>query len=283
MYSSNAIMNESFFRKLSEDELINIASGAQTALENYLMKKFEIQPYIFPELDILLESIGCLLNKKRNKMTSEEKNREPQDSKGSLDNQTNIYIKADNDLHLIEYEPKKTLFLVTSEKNLKSVNAISEKRVNLRSDSMRKRIKTAVNNYIFRKLNFLIRNEKSQIYFLKLPIYFSDNLNLHINKEIIFMTIRDIFSKIPPICSETDKKRVMHNISIMNDVKVSQVDAILSKTWKEMFEEFVKSTDLVRCLDHIFKSDGPLYHSYFKKQLEQFLQHFIGYPKASLN
>lgn len=276
MFSSEVNTKESYQIKSLEKNLDEVVGQAYMAFEGYLLKKFEILPYVFPELE-LPDELLKMLNEKRSddSLKWETKSKEEsQDYQESLETQS-----SDNHMQLNEDMPKKSYFVISTDKAMNNSNC--KKRVNLRSDSMKKRIKAAVNNYIFKKLSSLIKHEESQIFFFSLPSYFSNNLNFQLNKEIISMTVREIFSMIPACFSEIDKVRVNHNISMMNRLKIDELEAILSKTWKEMFDEYIASSDYEKYLEHISKRDGPAYYSSFIKQIEQFIPYFANSARVS--
>lgn len=236
--------------------------------ETGLMKRFEIQPYIIPDdVDLPYSLLEEMLMKtetvdKTNKSCKEE-------SSAQLETQ----------LQSIEDKTKKNYFFISTKKIVSAPPLISysmKKRVNLRSDSMKKRIKAIVNNYIFTKLSSLIKSEGSQIFFFALPSYFTNNLNLYVNRKMLSMTIKEIYSYFLPKFSEKDLIRTKHNINMINKVSTKDLHNQLGKTWKEMYLEYI-TTDEYKCyLDNILMLDGQAYYIHFKKQIDKFISYFEG-------
>lgn len=230
--------------------------------ENSFLKQFECQPYDLASIDLLNKLInneGEIIEMQR-RMTIPE---EPSKDCLSLDLQTKNQQAVE--------ELKNDSFDASTKNESCSAEGDSKKRVNFRTDSMRKRLKAVVNNYIINRLNQTIKHEKSQYYFFNLPSYFSNNLNLQVNKEMHCMTIREICALTNPRFGEKDMIRIRHNVKMMNTISNIELQDILSKTWKEMFEEYISTDEYSKYLNCTLKKEGQAYLTRFRSQVESFI------------
>lgn len=250
------------FNNFFQDNFSNFDSDALfracRSLETNLFKQLELKPYVIPYSDFPLSLLEEMIMADPTFKTNIqlEENSDPQ---STCESQQQDFLEAVS---------KKTYFSISTKDSTNSSNKASKivvKRINLRSDSMNKRIKAAVNSYIFKRLSLQVKHEESQIFFFSLPSYFSNNLNLQLNKRMLSMTIREIYSFITSKFGDKDKKRMTHNINIMNKVSSDDLNNLLSKTWKEMYEEYMKTEDYQAYLDHIYRKEGPVYYTHFLK------------------
>lgn len=154
----------------------------------------------------------------------------------------------------------------------KSINsAVSNK--NLRADSIRKRAKTIFNNYIVDVMNNMLKDMTGSVFMFKLPKNYSTNLNKKFNKELLSKTVYEVFSANP--INDVDLKRIEHNREIMSRKDVPEsFKAFLTKTFKELFAEFLNSSYLKEKISYFEKHNGKAYAQRFEAVVSKFVEHF---------
>jgi len=160
----------------------------------------------------------------------------------------------------ITYSPKHFLFTKTKiDSNLdeddekekeESQNFIKKKRIKSRKenkDNIRKKIKRGFfNNILCEKLNIKLRIIGSNEYFTKFPQFFASDVNRNRNKIIFDMTLQEIFENSELYIYE-DKNgyaNYKHNFKVVKKIKNNDIfKKILSKTFKELYEEYLDSDE----------------------------------------
>ena len=160
----------------------------------------------------------------------------------------------------ITYSPKHSLFTKTKiDSNLdeddekekeESQNFLKKKRIKSRKenkDNIRKKIKRGFfNNILCEKLNIKLRIIGSNEYFTKFPQFFASDVHSNRNKIILDMTLQEIFENSELYIYE-DKNgyaNYKHNFKVVKKIKNNDIfKKILSKTFKELYEEYLDSDE----------------------------------------
>ena len=160
----------------------------------------------------------------------------------------------------ITYSPKHSLFTKAEvDNNLdeddekekeESQNFIKKKRIKSRKenkDNIRKKIKRGFfNNILCEKLNIKLRIIGSNEYFTKFPQFFASDVDRNRNKIILDMTLQEIFENSELYIYE-DKNgyaNYKHNFKVVKKIKNNDIfKKILSKTFKELYEEYLDSDE----------------------------------------
>ena len=160
----------------------------------------------------------------------------------------------------ITYSPKHSLFTKTKiDSNLdeddekekeESQNFLKKKRIKSRKenkDNIRKKIKRGFfNNILCEKLNIKLRIIGSIEYFTKFPQFFASDVDRNRNKIILDMTLQEIFENSELYIYE-DKNgyaNYKHNFKVVKKIKNNDIfKKILSKTFKELYEEYLDSDE----------------------------------------
>ena len=116
-------------------------------------------------------------------------------------------------------------------------------------DDIRVKIKRSfLNIFIKNKLNKLLRRIGSKKYFDKFPKYFASDSCQKRNKEIINLSLRQIFIKIELYKYEDENgySKFLHNFKVVQNEEIQkneEFQKILNKTFSELYEEYINSDE----------------------------------------
>ena len=113
-------------------------------------------------------------------------------------------------------------------------------------DNIRKKLKIVFfNNYLFKKINAILKSQQSKLYFEKFPITFVNDIRKNTNKDIIYMTLLEILSR-KELYNEKDLDNYYHNLKVVESKEFKEnenLKKILNKKYCELFEEFINSKE----------------------------------------
>ena len=160
--------------------------------------------------------------------------------------------------------------------NNKVLPTIKRRREN--QDNIRKKLKTVFfNTFLRKKINEILNNKHSRLYFEKFPISFVNDIRKNTNKDVIDKTLLEIILN-KELYSENDLSNYNHNIKVVenNEVKqIGELKKILNKTFRELFEEFINSKEFN--IDEINRlKNNNLDNIYIERYIYQ-SKHFIEY------
>jgi hypothetical protein len=153
----------------------------------------------------------------------------------------------------IEYKKKNSIFTQT-EKDLQINDEafLKKKRSTIRrsrkenQDNIRKKIKRGfLNNALVKNLNETLKKIGSKLFFEKFPQNLVGNVNKNSNKEIINMTLLEIFEK-KELCNEKDLDNYYHNLKVVKNKEIQEneeLKKILNKKYCELFEDYLNSKE----------------------------------------
>ena len=116
-------------------------------------------------------------------------------------------------------------------------------------DLIRVKIKRAfLNNFLKNKLNKELKSIGSKKYFEKFPKHFSSDPHKKRNKEIINMTLGEIFEKKELYIYENEKGlfNFWQNLKIVQSEEIKKNEKfqnIMNKTFRELYEEYLNSDE----------------------------------------
>jgi len=159
----------------------------------------------------------------------------------------------------ITYSPKHSLFTKTKVDNTldegdekekeEPQNFLKKKRIKSRKenkDNIRKKIKRGFLNKLCENLKGKLRIIGSNEYFTKFPQFFASDVHSNRNKIILDMTLQEIFENSELYIYE-DKNgyaNYKHNFKVVKKIKNNDIfKKILSKTFKELYEEYLDSDE----------------------------------------
>ena len=160
--------------------------------------------------------------------------------------------------------------------NNKVLPTIKRRREN--QDNIRKKLKTVFfNTFLRKKINEILNNKHSRLYFEKFPISFVNDIRKNTNKDVIDKTLLEIILN-KELYSENDLSNYNHNIKVVENKEVKQIGElkkILNKTFRELFEEFIKAKEFN--IDEINRlRNNNLDNIYIERYIYQ-SKHFIEY------
>ena len=116
-------------------------------------------------------------------------------------------------------------------------------------DNIRKKIKRGFfNNALINKLNDKLKNMGIIKYFAKFPHHFLNDVNKNRNKEILNMTLREIFENKKLFVSENkgDLSSFSHNLKVVESDEIKEnkeFKVILNKSFGELYKEYINSDE----------------------------------------
>ena len=153
----------------------------------------------------------------------------------------------------IEYKKKNSIFTQTEkELQINDEAFLKKKRSTIRrsrkenQDNIRKKIKRGfLNNALVKNLNETLKKIGSKLFFQKFPQNLVGNVNKNSNKEIINMTLLEIFEK-KELCNEKDLDNYYHNLKVVKNKEIQaneELKKILNKKYCELFEDYLNSKE----------------------------------------
>ena len=170
------------------------------------------------------------------------------------------------------------------------LNLLGNKRLSYRrqrkdnKDNMRTKIKRGFFNVaLVDKLNDRLKSIGSTKYFMKFPQNFVSDISKRRNKEIVNMTLRDIFEKKELYEQENGIgfENYLHNLKVIQSEIVkenSEFNKILNKTFRELYEEYINSDEfqigeIGRLKEHKMEDDYIKKYIYLSRELIEFFTH----------
>lgn len=159
-------------------------------------------------------------------------------------------------------------------KVLNSAEKDCKVRVNLRSECIRKRIKSKFHSFIINKLNDFVKGESKDIFFLSAPKKLRVSVNLRQNQKWMNMTLREAYTDSTAISNPSEKKSVEHNTTSFQKVKLPLFNEFINTTLKDLYLSFIESDEYKACIKELYTSRGNKYASRFLKVSEEFPQYY---------
>ena len=148
-------------------------------------------------------------------------------------------------------------------------------------DNIRKKIKRGFfNNALINKLNDKLKSIRSNKYFMKFPQNFVKDICQKRNKEIINLTLKEIFEKEELYKQENEKglENYLHNLRVIQSEEIKENEEfkkIFGKTFRELYEEYINSDEfkigeIGRLKKHKMKDDYIKKYVYYSRELIEF-------------
>ena len=148
-------------------------------------------------------------------------------------------------------------------------------------DNIRKKIKRGFfNNALINKLNDKLKSIRSNKYFMKFPQNFVKDICQKRNKEIINLTLKEIFEKEELYKQENEKglDNYLHNLRVIQSEEIKENEEfkkILGKTFRELYEEYINSDEfkigeIGRLKEHKMEDDYIKKYIYLSRELIDF-------------
>ena len=167
------------------------------------------------------------------------------------------------------------------------LNLLGNKRLSYRrqrkdnKDNIRTKIKRGFfNSALINKLNDKLKSIGSTKYFMKFPQNFVSDISQKRNKEIVNMTLREIFEKKKLYKQENEIgfENYLHNLKVIQSEIIkdnSEFKKILNKTFRELYEEYINSdefkiVEIGRLKEHKMEDDYIKKYIYLSRELIEF-------------
>ena len=153
----------------------------------------------------------------------------------------------------ISYQKKISVFTqiekdlpINEERFLKKKRSAERRSRREYQDNMRKKIKRGfLNNALIKRLNETLKRIGSKLFFQKFPQNLVGDINKVSNKEILNMTLLEIFEN-KELCNGKYLDNYYHNLKVVNDKEIQEneeLKKILNKTYSELYEEYINSKE----------------------------------------
>ena len=116
-------------------------------------------------------------------------------------------------------------------------------------DNIRRKIKRSFfNKYVITKLNMILKNNGSNLYFMRLPQSFVSDICIKNNKKVINMTLSEIFLNEEININNTNKDltNYSYNLKVINNMDIKEnkeFQKILNMKFYELFNEYLNSVE----------------------------------------
>jgi hypothetical protein len=167
------------------------------------------------------------------------------------------------------------------------INFLGNKRLSYRrqrkdnKDNIRTKIKRGFfNSALINKLNDKLKSIGSTKYFMKFPQNFVSDISQKRNKEIVNMTLKEIFEKKELYKQENEIgfDNYLHNLKVIQSEIIkenSEFKKILNKTFRELYEEYINSDEfkigeIGRLKEHKMEDDYIKKYIYLSRELIDF-------------
>ena len=144
-------------------------------------------------------------------------------------------------------------------------------------DNILKKIKTGfLNKSLIDKLNFLLKKNGINSYFVKFPQKFVSNVKKETNKKLLNVTLLEIF-ETKELYSDNELKDFYHNLKVVKreDIRANLVyKTILNKKYCELFEEYINSKEFVDEINRLKKNYDESYIENYKCIAKHFIEFF---------
>ena len=168
-----------------------------------------------------------------------------------LDNTIQSFEKKKNIFNVIY--PNKIALFTKTEIELPEIligrkRESERKRRKYNQDNIRKKIKRGFLSILIDKLNKILVSIGISLYFVKLPQSFVSDVVRKTNKEILNLTLEEIFKKeeLYKLDKDEDLIKYRHNLDVVNDEEIqgnAEIKNILNKKYYEIYEDYINSKE----------------------------------------
>ena len=164
-------------------------------------------------------------------------------------NTRNLSFASFKNSNLFTNTEKNSSLLQNYERNLLKKRFRDKRPRRENQDNIRRKIKRGFfNNALVKKLNDKLRSNGIIKYFEKFPRHFVNDVNKKKNKQILIMTLQEIFEK-KELYSVKDKVTLdnyLHNKNLFKYEEIKEneeLNMIMNKTIGELYEEYINSDE----------------------------------------
>ena len=155
------------------------------------------------------------------------------------------------------------------------------KRRKYNQDNIRKKIKRGFLSILIDKLNKILVSIGISLYFVKLPQSFVSDVVRKTNKEILNLTLEEIFKKeeLYKLDKDEDLIKYRHNLDVVNDEEIqgnAEIKNILNKKYYEIYEDYINSKEFkVDEINRLKKNNSEEADDEYLKKYISLAQHLL--------
>ena len=155
------------------------------------------------------------------------------------------------------------------------------KRRKYNQDNIRKKIKRGFLSILIDKLNKILVSIGISLYFVKLPQSFVSDVVRKTNKEILNLTLEEIFKKeeLYKLDKDEDLIKYRHNLDVVNNEEIqgnAEIKNILNKKYYEIYEDYINSKEFkVDEINRLKKNNSEEADDEYIKKYIFLAQHFL--------
>ena len=201
-----------------------------------------------------------------------------------LDNTIQSFEKKKNIFNVIY--PNKIALFTKTEIELPEIligrkRESERKRRKYNQDNIRKKIKRGFLSILIDKLNKILVSIGISLYFVKLPQSFVSDVVRKTNKEILNLTLEEIFKKeeLYKLDKDEDLSKYHHNLDVINNEQIQgneNFKKILNKKYYEIYEEYINSNEFkVDEINRLKKNNTEEADEEYLKKYISLAQHFL--------
>lgn len=172
-------------------------------------------------------------------------------------------------------------FVRTGENKLKRKRGKYRRPRKENQDNIRRKIKRGFFNHaLIRELNDKLKSFKIKNYFEKFPKHFVDDVNRKRNKDILNLTLKEIFEKkeLYLFKNNVSLNNYFYNLKIIQseDIKENEeLKKIFNKTFRELYEEYLVSDEFkIDEINRLKKENGDEYISKYIALAKNLIEFF---------
>ena len=201
-----------------------------------------------------------------------------------LDNTIQSFEKKKNIFNVIY--PNKIALFTKTEIELPEIligrkRESERKRRKYNQDNIRKKIKRGFLSILIDKLNKILVSIGISLYFVKLPQSFVSDVVRKTNKEILNLTLEEIFKKeeLYKLDKDEDLSKYHHNLDVINNEQIQgneNFKKILNKKYYEIYEEYINSNEFkVDEINRLKKNNSEEADDEYINKYISLAQHFL--------
>ena len=201
-----------------------------------------------------------------------------------LDNTVQSFEKKKNIFNVIY--PNKISLFTKAEIELPEIligrkRESERKRRKYNQDNIRKKIKRGFLSILIDKLNKILASIGISLYFVKLPQSFVSDVVRKTNKEILNLTLEEIFKKeeLYKLDKDEDLSKYHHNLDVINNEQIQgneNFKKILNKKYYEIYEEYINSNEFkVDEINRLKKNNSEEADDEYINKYISLAQHFL--------
>ena len=201
-----------------------------------------------------------------------------------LDNTIQSFEKKKNIFNVIY--PNKIALFTKTEIELPEIligrkRESERKRRKYNQDNIRKKIKRGFLSILIDKLNKILASIGISLYFVKLPQSFVSDVVRKTNKEILNLTLEEIFKKeeLYKLDKDEDLIKYRHNLDVVNDEEIqgnAEIKNILNKKYYEIYEDYINSKEFkVDEINRLKKNNSEEADDEYLKKFISLAQHLL--------